>query len=516
MLAQLKKTKGVFFLLFVLLAVLMFGGSQYLGQKVPTARKLEFWRTGIPAQFDYLASQEPELVTDVPTAAAAAGDTAQSLIVLLYHGISESPTADLVGWQHFKDQMFTLKQAGYQTVGLADVEDFLVRGKPLPRKSFLLTFDDGRKDSYYPVDPILAALNYKATIFVITSTIAEDDNFYLSESELKTMVASGRWELGSHGNDIHKSEAIGLTGGTGHALSNKLWLAGQARLEDDTEYQQRITMDLLESKRRLETGFGVTVRAFAYPFGDYGQESITYPTGAETTIQKSAAALFHLAFYQSWGDAIVRNYPGQDTFMVRRLEVVPAWTAGDLLTAVRGGEDKSPDFSTSMDSNPGWIDGWGDLTFSPGRLRLSASPDTTGATSYLDGTYLWKDFDLTVRARLLHGESFSILARVDKNKNFIFCSFGPNGISYGEHINGKTVDGPGWYTDLGLLQGLEIQAGISVKGNTVRCLLNGVWSVESAFLLHTAGNGMIGVSVWGPEKGASELEVVSISAKKID
>jgi peptidoglycan/xylan/chitin deacetylase (PgdA/CDA1 family) len=515
MIKNIHKTKGVFFFLFILLAVLMFGGSHFLGQKVPTSRKLEFWRTGMPAEFDYLASKEPELVTDVPILAGTGKESAQSLMVLLYHGIREQAADGLVSWENFKGQMYALKAAGYQTVGLSDVEEFLLHDKPLPKKSFLLTFDDGRKDSFYPVDPILEALNYQAVIFVITSTISEDDNFYLTEKELKEMAASGRWELGSHGHDIHKSETISLTGETGHVLSNKLWLLPSGRMENDVEYEQRVTLDLLESKRELETRFGVSVRAFAYPYGDYGQNSVNNADRAVPAIQKSASALFHMAFYQSWGDALIRNYPGTDTFMVRRLEVEPEWNAWELLATVQGGEDKPVDFSTAMESNPGWIDGWGEVNITSGRLNLAAAKDTTGATSYLDGTYLWTDFELTLRARLLRGESFSILARVDRQKNFVYCSFGPNGISYGEHIDGKTIEGPGWYTDLGLLQGLEIQAGITLKGNTVRCLLNGVWGVESAFLQHTADHGMVGISVWGPEKGESAMDVISLDVRKI-
>jgi peptidoglycan/xylan/chitin deacetylase (PgdA/CDA1 family) len=515
MIESAKKTKSVFFFLFLLLALLMFGGSHLLGQKVPNTRKLEFWHTGMPSEFDYLASKEAELVTEVPSADRAPVEQAQSLMVLLYHGIREQPTADLVGWENFKNQMFALKQAGYQTVGLDEVEDFLYHGKPLPEKSFLLTFDDGRRDSYYPADPILEALDYRAVMFVITSTISDDDDFYLTENEYKEMVASGRWELASHGHDVHKSAPITLTGETGHALSNKLWLLPAARLESDVEYEQRITLDLLESKRQLETRFGVPVRAFAYPYGDYGQNSVNNTGRAEAAIQKAASALFHMAFYQAWGDAVVRNYPGAESFQIRRLEVKPEWTPGQLLATVTNGEDKSADFTTAMESDPGWLDGWGNVTFTPGRLNLAAEKDTTGATSYLDGTYLWTDFDLTLRARLLRGESFSILARVDDRKNFVFCSFGPNGISYGEHIDGNTIEGPGWYTDLSLLQGLELQAGIHLEGNTIRCLLNGVWGLETPFLRHTADHGMIGVSVWGPQKGESALEVISLDVRKI-
>jgi peptidoglycan/xylan/chitin deacetylase (PgdA/CDA1 family) len=513
MLKNLQKTKGIFFILFILLAVLMFGGSHFLGQEVPTSRKLEFWRTGMPSQFDYLASKEPEIVSVVPAPTLSAEDPARSLPVLLYHGIREEADSDLVGWQKFKSQMYALKQAGYQTVSLAEVEAFLLHNQPLPKKSFLLTFDDGRKDSYYPVDPILEALDYQATIFVITSMISAESNFYLTEIELKKMIASGRWELGSHGDALHKSELISLAGETGHALSNKLWLPAAGRLESDVEYEQRITLDLYASRQKLEAKFGVSAHAFAFPYGDYGQIGTNNPGKALPAIQKAASALFHLAFYQSWGDVVVRNYPGSEKFMVRRLEVEPEWDAATLLGTLEAGEDKPADFSSAMEKNPGWTNGWGDVSFAPGRLRLTAGADTTGASSYLDGTYLWSDFDLTLRARLLSGESFSILARVDENKNFVFCSFGPNGVSYGEQINGQTIEGPGWYTDLSLLQGLEIQAGISIKGNTVRCLLNGVWSVESTFLQHKSDHGLIGVSVWGPEKGKSALEVISLDAR---
>jgi len=511
-----RTTRGVFFILFLTLGCLMFGGSHLLGQEVPSSQKLEFWRSGMPHEFDYLSSKALEPAAAIPHAADPSGRTAKSLIVLLYHGIRERPTADLVGWENFKNQMYALKAAGYETVDSAQVLDFLLRGQPLPEKSFLLTFDDGRKDSYYPADPILQALNYRALIFIITSAIAEDDDFYLTEGELKAMTASGRWELGSHGHDIHRSAALDLAGATGHALSNKLWLPEAGRAETDAEYGERIILDLSESKNQLESRFGATVRSFSYPYGDYGQNSVNHPAQAVSAVQDAVSTVYDLAFYQPWGEAIVRNYPGMDGFMVRRLEVKPEWTAATLLTAVRGGEDKPGDFSTAMAEDPGWTGGWGDATFSPGKLTVSAAPDTTGASTYLDGTYLWTDFELTLRGRLLRGESFSILARVDRNKDFVFCSFGPNGVSYGESVGGTVLEGPGWYTDLSLLLGLDVEAGMSVVGNTVRCRFNGVWGVESAFLRHTADHGMIGVSVWGPEKGTGALEVTYLEVRKIE
>src|SRR3990167_8963661 len=107
---------------------------------------------------------------------------AKSIPVLLYHGIIENADGSNILLEDFKNQMFALKKAGWQTVNIEDFYAFMRGEKQVPDKSFLLTFDDGRKDSYYPVDPILKALNYRATIFVITGrSLVEknsEGNFY--------------------------------------------------------------------------------------------------------------------------------------------------------------------------------------------------------------------------------------------------------------------------------------------------------------------------------------------------
>jgi peptidoglycan/xylan/chitin deacetylase (PgdA/CDA1 family) len=509
--------KKAFLALFLLLACLMFGGAHFLGREIPSSRKLVFWRAGAPPEFNYLSTKVSMLETEMPAATYPPSDAgnAQSIPVLLYHGISEKGNSDVAGWDTFNAQMKALKASGYQTVSLARFEAFLLHGIPLPIKSFLLTFDDSRKDSFYPADPVLQALDYRAVMFVITSTISEDDDFYLSEKELKEMVASGRWELESHGRNIHQSAAVALAGQTAHALSNRLWLPGAARLETEDEYEQRVAQDLAESKHDLESRFGISVDSFAYPYGDYGQKNGNNADRAAAFIRTAVSSTYHLAFYQAEDRAFTRNYPRAEGFMARRFEVDPKMSPEDLLNIVRGGEDKPGNFSSSMPTNDGWIPGWGGIQFSPGSLTLLSDKDTTGASSYLGGTYLWTDFTLTLRARLLRGESFSILARVDNQKNYVYCSFGKNGVSYNEHVNGEDVEGPGWYTDLSGLGGLEMQAGISVQGRHVRCLFNGTTRVDTIFIKHAADHGMVGLGVWGPEKGASAVEVTGITVTEI-
>jgi hypothetical protein len=116
---------------------------------------------------------------------------AKGIPVLLYHGIKKSSNDYTVSLETFKEQMFALKKEGYQTVGLEEFNDFMKGKRQLPEKSLLLTFDDGRKDSYYPTDPILRSLDYNAVVFVITEHL-DEKYFYLSESELKKMISTVR------------------------------------------------------------------------------------------------------------------------------------------------------------------------------------------------------------------------------------------------------------------------------------------------------------------------------------
>jgi len=255
--------------------------------------------------------------------------TAKGIPVLLYHGIKESPSDYTVSLETFKEQMFTLKKEGYQTVTLEEFNDFIKGEKELPEKSFLLTFDDGRKDSYYPTDPILRSLDYNAVMFVITEHLNED-YFYLSKSELKNMISTGRWEIQPHGKESHSSITIKSEGDIGHYLSNKMWVIEENRLESDWEFKTRIKNELIESKNDLESYFDIEVISFAFPYGDFGQINTNYKE-SKGIIINLAQDIYQTVFYQYHGTTDnILNLPGE-SFMIKRIEVDPNWDANELL-----------------------------------------------------------------------------------------------------------------------------------------------------------------------------------------
>ena len=63
---------------------------------------------------------------------------AETIPVLLYHGIIDKPDGTNVLLENFKDQMFALKKTGWQTVSIEDFYAFMQGKKELSEKSFLL------------------------------------------------------------------------------------------------------------------------------------------------------------------------------------------------------------------------------------------------------------------------------------------------------------------------------------------------------------------------------------------
>src|SRR6516162_9722007 len=102
---------------------------------------------------------------------AATGCTSQaeSVPVLLYHGINDSPDGASMPEYRFAEQMLTLRRAGYSPVRFDEFEASIKGRRTVCDKAFLLTFDDGRSDTFYGADPLLNALQWRAVMFVITN-----------------------------------------------------------------------------------------------------------------------------------------------------------------------------------------------------------------------------------------------------------------------------------------------------------------------------------------------------------
>jgi peptidoglycan/xylan/chitin deacetylase (PgdA/CDA1 family) len=145
----------------------------------------------------------------------------------------------------FEEQIKTLKDAGYTFLTASDLADIMDGIKPIPSKPILITFDDGHWDLATDVLPILEKYQVRVTAYIISGFIGRSD--FLSESQLKELLQSKLFEIGSH--TVHHV-----------ALARQLSIVA--------------TSEISQSKRDLEKRYGIKIMSFAYPDGSFDQQAV--------------------------------------------------------------------------------------------------------------------------------------------------------------------------------------------------------------------------------------------------
>lgn len=449
------------------------------------------------------------------------GNHAQSVPVLLYHGVIRDekwePDDISVKLDDFKKQMLALKESGYRTVTLEDFSQFLEGKKNLPEKSFLLTFDDARRDSFFPVDPVLKALDWNAVMFVITDRSLGPESarshFHLSEKELRGVARSGRWELASHGKNDHDLVQISADGKQGHFLSNKMWLKYEGRMETEAEFQKRITEDLEESKKVLEERIGIRVLAYAYPFGDFGQGSENFPASS-SIILRATEEIYPHSFHQAKSSEYTGNFVG-DSFQLRRIVVNSKIRPRQLLTKIANGQSKTKSaYFDDFLTDHGWLEGWGTRIIDKDLMLTGANPAEDSSLTFLDGSYLWKNYILRSRVRLAKGRSFAVLARYKNGDNYVSCDFDQEQVAISQRFRGLETTLVKIDQNLDFISQKEIEAGIIIEDEKLSCLVDGK-IVAEAILTKDFDSGGVGFKTWDASLNNSSLVIKSVKVDNI-
>ena len=170
--------------------------------------------------------------------------------VLMYHDVRETALNYFdVTTEDFAAQLDRLKADGYQTLSMEEFVAIVKEGGRFPKKSVLLTFDDGYRGIYERALPELAKRGMKATFFIIADALGgnEDDYPYVTEEQLKKMATSPWVSIGSHTCTHAHLEQI-----------------------DDRERSE----ELVRSREKLENLTGRKIEAIAFPYGGYDKAVI--------------------------------------------------------------------------------------------------------------------------------------------------------------------------------------------------------------------------------------------------
>lgn len=164
--------------------------------------------------------------------------------IMMYHNVrvTDEPKANSVSPANFDKQMAFLKKSHYNVMSFEEFVRRTVSGEPFPRKSAVITFDDGYEDNYLNAYPILSKYQFPAIIFIPSHKIGQPD--YLTWAQVREMSAHNI-TIGSH-TQYHDY------------------------LPDLPREQQM--QEIFGSKRFIQEQIRKPVEYFAYPIGGFSDE----------------------------------------------------------------------------------------------------------------------------------------------------------------------------------------------------------------------------------------------------
>lgn len=166
--------------------------------------------------------------------------------ILVYHKVDYKREfgASCVSPDKFRTQVRYLYENGYKSINISD----LLEKKDYDDKYVCFMFDDAYECIYHYAYPVLREHDFIATLGVITDYIGLSNDWdiqignrfkHMNKEQISTLSADG-WELASH-SCSHKK------------LTN---------LDDASAFNE-----LFESRKYLESVFGVPVKHLIYPYG---------------------------------------------------------------------------------------------------------------------------------------------------------------------------------------------------------------------------------------------------------
>jgi len=135
-------------------------------------------------------------------------DGYQAIPILCYHRFGARASKLTVTPAAFAAQMQYLARNGYHVVPLSRIEDFLAGKTSLPRKSVVITIDDGYRSAFEIAYPILKQHGFPATVFLYSDFIGAGDA--LNWAQMKEMTGSGLVDIQPH-SKTHANLTLRLT-----------------------------------------------------------------------------------------------------------------------------------------------------------------------------------------------------------------------------------------------------------------------------------------------------------------
>src|SRR5512135_329078 len=176
--------------------------------------------------------------------------------ILAFHKIGQPPATGWESWFYIPEATFAgylsfLHESDWQVIDLAVFLRGLMVPDALPRRSVLLTFDDGFRSMRYVALPWLLRFGYPAVLFVPSDFLGRR-NWFDAGDEPEEAICD--WD---DLRELERCESSVQSHGASHRRFTDLDMAQQKD-------------ELLRSQAVLEAGLRKPATVLAYPYGDGG------------------------------------------------------------------------------------------------------------------------------------------------------------------------------------------------------------------------------------------------------
>jgi peptidoglycan/xylan/chitin deacetylase (PgdA/CDA1 family) len=188
-----------------------------------------------------------------PNPMGVSSERYQTVPILCYHRFGNGTSGKgasgkmTVSASDFAAQLDWLARNDFHVLHLKQLQPWLEGKQALPKRSVIITADDGYASFYRIAFPLLKKYNFPATLFVYTDFVGAADA--ADWSQLQEMVNSGLVSVQAHSR-THRNLIERMPG------------------ETDERYQQALVSETRVPREMIERKLGAAQPHFAYPYGD--------------------------------------------------------------------------------------------------------------------------------------------------------------------------------------------------------------------------------------------------------
>lgn len=450
-------------------------------------------------------------------------------IVISYFGVDRNGTNTLISTESLENQLKALKENGYVTITQQDVLDYYNDGKALPNKALLLLFEDGRRDTAIFAQKIMEKYNFKATMLTYADKFSKKDPKFLMPKDLKELVDSSYWELGTNGyrleyiNVFDKDENyLGeLTSIEFSEVSNKIrrhynhYLMDFIRDEDNlpkenyNEMNERIDYDYEKLYEIYNKELGSVPMLYAL------MHSNTDQFGTNDKVSEINEMWINELFSMNFNrEGFSLNTEDSSIYDLTRIQPQAYWSTNHLLMRIWDDTKENTNFVIGDEERAKSFQKInGEAEFKDDTIILTSLPKEQGAIKLINSED-YKNIKLSVElnGNIIGSQAIYIRASDDLKNNLRFKIIN-NNIEITESINGKeeliyseNLNDDRDINDIDIKEQGNKKVNITLNENKLSVTLDRETIVEGLDIKNTEKGGIFLESAWG-EYGYSQRNI---------